>query len=59
MYISDKGTKDQQMLMNAYYDLFSIKGWKPTPGDIINWLRRYKKRETHRERIRKNEHFKG
>lgn len=36
--------KDVNMIINAYFDLFSIKGYKPELIDIKRWYRRYKKK---------------
>lgn len=52
MAIKGKGSRDLQMILSAYYDLFSIKNYKPTANEITNWLRRYKTRERFRDSIR-------
>lgn len=33
------------LLMSAYYDLFSVPNWEPNPKDVENWLLRYKKKQ--------------
>ena len=52
MAIKGKGSRDLQMLLSAYYDLFSIKNYKPKANEIKNWLYRYKKRERFIDSIR-------
>ncbi len=43
--IKNKGTRDAQMISNAYYDLFSLKDYKPTAKEITNWVHRFRMRE--------------
>jgi len=42
------------MLSSAYFDLFSVKGYKPNPKDLKNWLIRYRRRETFKNDLRTN-----
>ena len=43
--IKNKGTRDEQMLASAYYDLFSMKDYKPKANELKNWVRRFRMRE--------------
>jgi len=43
--IKDKGIRDEQMIAKAYYDLFSMKDYKPKAKEISNWVRRFRMRE--------------
>ncbi len=43
--ITQKGTRDLNMIINAYWDLFSQKSFKPTGREVKLWVRRYRLRE--------------
>lgn len=45
LIIKNKGTRDEQMLSNAYFDLFSMKDYKPTGKELKNWVHRFRMRE--------------
>lgn len=47
--------KNVNMILNAYYDLFSIKDWKPSLDEVKLWYRRYKRRETYKYKRKKKE----
>jgi len=50
-------TIDNQLnlITSAYFDLFSIKGWKPNAKEIRKWLIRYRRRETFKQDLRRKE----
>ena len=43
------------LITSAYFDLFSIKGWKPNAKELKQWLIRYRRRETFKQDLRRKE----
>ena len=54
-------TIDNQLnlITSAYFDLFSVKNYKPTAKNLRQWLIRYRRRETFKQDLRRKDNEKN